>query len=77
MENFLLSKARINQQYKVVGMCENIDIKTKTRLLELGFFSGEEVKIIAKSIKGGVLLIEIRGSVLTIRVNEASCVIVQ
>lgn len=77
MENFLLSTAKINQQYKIVGMCEDIDIKTKTRLLELGFFSGELVKVIAKSIKGGVLLVEIRGSVLTVRVNEASCVMVK
>ncbi|MBO5884745.1 MAG: ferrous iron transport protein A [Clostridia bacterium] len=77
MKNFLLlSKGRIGDKYTIKKLCKDIDIKTKTRLLELGFFEGETIKILAKSLVGGVLLVEVRNSALTIRVTEAACVVV-
>lgn len=78
MKNFfLLSNGKIGQEYNIVSMCKDIDIKTKTRLFELGFFCGEKIHIRATSITGGVLLIEIKGSMLTIRKREAGCVVVE
>lgn len=76
MENFLLSMAKCNKQYTIESMCTNIDIKTKTRLFELGFFGGEKITVLNTSLLGGVLLVEIRGQVLTIRKKEAACVVV-
>lgn len=78
MKNFLLlSKGIVGTKYTIQSLCKDIDIKTKTRLLELGFFSGENVTILAKSLMGGVLLVEIRNSTLTIRITEASCVVIK
>ena len=76
MENFLLSKAKPNKLYTIVNMCSDIDIKTKTRLFELGFFSGEKIRVLNFSLLGGVMLVELRSQVLTIRKQEASCVVV-
>ena len=78
MKNFLLlSKGVIGTTYTIQSLCSDIDIKTKTRLLELGFFAGEKVKILAKSLIGGVLLVELQNCVLTIRTQEAYCVVIQ
>lgn len=77
MESFFLSNGKINREYTITGMCSFIDIKTRTRLYELGFFDGEKVLIISKSLMGGVLLVQIRNSVLTLRQKEASCVVVK
>ena len=72
----MLSDGVSGIRYTIKSLCKDINIKTKTRLLELGFFVGEHVEILAKSLIGGVLLVEIRNSVLTIRTSEASCVVV-
>lgn len=78
MENFLLlCDALVGTNYEIESMCDNIDIKTKTRLFELGFFSGEKLKVIKKSLNGGVLLVEIRNTILSIRKKEASCVVIK
>ena len=78
MENFFqLNQCKLKLDYEIVDMCQGIDIKTKTRLYELGFLPGEKLKILSTSLNKGVLLIQIRGSVLTLRTNEASCVIVK
>lgn len=55
-------------------MCEDIDIKTKTRLYELGFFKGEKIRVLKKSLMGGTILVEIMNNVLSIRKEEALCV---
>lgn len=72
----MLSKANFNVVYTIQNICKNIDIKIKTRLLELGFFEGEKIIVLAKSLAGGVLLVEIRGQVLSLRIIEASCVVI-
>ncbi len=74
MEIFLLPYAKTNVAYKIIDLCDDIDIKTKTRLLEFGFLKGETVKVIGKSLSGGVFLIEIMNTVLTLRLEETLCV---
>ena len=74
---FTLQEAKVGKTYTIVSMCKSIEIKTKTRLFELGFFENEKVKILAKSLLGGVLLVEINNTVLTLRKTEAGCVVVK
>ena len=66
--------AKLNKIYTISGMCDYIETKTKTRLLELGFFKGEKIKVLKKSLLGGVVLVEIMNTVLSIRKEEALCV---
>ena len=78
MEIFLtLNNAKIKKTYTIVGMCKSIDIKTKTRLLELGFLPKQKVKVLSKSISQGVLLVEVNYVALSIRKAEASCVVIK
>jgi ferrous iron transport protein A len=44
------------------------------RLLELGFTPGQEVTIIAKSPFKDPLAVSIRGTIIALRTNEASCI---
>lgn len=74
MESFFLYDAKLNKIYTISGMCDYIETKTKTRLLELGFFKGEKIKVLKKSLLGGVVLVEIMNTVLSIRKEEALCV---
>ena len=74
MEIFFLYNATLNKTYSISGMCDFIDVKIKTRLLELGFFKGEKIKVLKKSLMGGVILVEIMNNVLSIRKEEALCV---
>ena len=78
MEIFLtLDNAKLKKEYKIVNLCKNIDISTKTRLFELGFLPNQKVKVISKSISQGVLLVEINSVALSIRKKEASCVVIK
>lgn len=52
------------------------DTSTCTRLLEIGFTPGQEVKVIAKSPFRDPLAVSIRGSVFALRRHEAQCVII-
>jgi len=44
------------------------------RLQELGFIPGESVRVRLKLLFGGPLVVEIRGSSIALRQEEASCV---
>lgn len=78
MEIFLtLNCAKIGKDYQIVNMCKNVDIKTKTRLFELGFLPNNKIKVLSRSISGGVLLVEINNTSLTIRKEQASCVVLK
>lgn len=45
-----------------------------TRLRELGFVSGEEVRVVGRAPFGEPFLVEVRGAVIALRKNEAQCV---
>lgn len=58
-------------------ICEIVaPIKIKRRLLELGFVRCS-VKILKKSVKNGVFLLEIRGYVLALKRKEVACIFVK
>jgi Fe2+ transport system protein FeoA len=44
------------------------------RLRELGFISGETVRVNGRAPFGGPILVEIRGAVVALRKTEAECV---
>ncbi len=58
-------------------ICEiKAPIKIKRRLLELGFVECS-VKILKKSVRNGVFLLEIRGYVLALKRKEVACIFVK
>ena len=70
-----LNRAKINQNYKVVGFDGNDQIMR--RFLELGFSVGEKIKIVSTSLQKKVLLIEIRGYLLSVRADLLSRIFVE
>lgn len=63
-----LSSALINTYYKITKIQHNG--KTERRLYDLGFVKEEKIKIIKKSIFGGVFLVEIMGGLLAVKKRE-------
>ncbi|MBR1890641.1 MAG: ferrous iron transport protein A [Clostridia bacterium] len=63
-----LKDAKIKAQYTIEKI-DNIDKKINQRLCEMGFVSGQKVRVTNKSIFGGVRLVEIRGYTLSIRTS--------
>lgn len=61
-------KAKRNVQYKIVGFNGETD-NILRRFFELGFSTGQKVKIISQSSLKKVFLIEIRGYCLSVRRN--------
>lgn len=52
-------------------------LKIKRRLLELGFTSGQKVKVVRKSLLGETYLIELRGYSISMRKELAKYLIVE
>lgn len=44
------------------------------RILELGFTPGQEIELINKSVFNDPIALSIRGTIIAIRTNEASCI---
>lgn len=63
-----LSNANINCKYKIKKVICNG--KIERRLYDLGFINGQSVKIVKKSIFGGVYLIEIMFGLLAVKKKE-------
>ena len=51
----------------ICGYATGIDIRTKRRLLELGFVVGEKVKIENASTMKDVFLVAVRGCLMSVR----------
>lgn len=62
MKNFV-----INRVYKVKGYQKNVDERVKRRLCEFGFTSKTPFRVIAKSLLGKNVIVEIRGFVLSLK----------
>lgn len=71
-----LDKAKKNERFKIVGFVGQED-RVFRRFLELGFSRGETVKILNCSLANKVVLIEIRGYVLSVRRNLLERVVVE
>lgn len=71
-----LDKVKKNITYKIVDFLGEAD-NVKRRLWELGFTRGQSVRVLEKSLLKKVLLVEIRGYVLSVRRATLSCVVVK
>lgn len=57
-----------NTTYKIVGFNGNLD-NVSRRFMELGLIVGEKIKVCAKSLQKKVVLIEVRGYLLSVRAS--------
>ena len=71
-----LDRAKKGEVCKIVGFNGQFD-RILRRFLELGFSRGEKVKIVSTSLQNKVVLIEIRGYVLSVRKNLLDRVVVE
>ena len=75
MEN--LENAKRGVFYLIKGLSKIAPLKIKRRLMELGLFAGQKVRLIRKSLIGKAYLIEVRGYTLSIRKNLASFILLE
>ncbi len=71
-----LDRAKKGEVCKIVGFNGQFD-RILRRFLELGLSRGEKVKIVSTSLQNKVVLIEIRGYVLSVRKNLLDRVVVE
>ena len=71
----LLSELKTGEEGKIEDFKSDCTNKIRRRLLDLGFTSGERVRLARKSILGKVILIEIRGYTLSLQRKIANYVI--
>lgn len=72
-----LACANENVEYKICDINQSIGEKYVRRLKELGFITGEIVKVIKKSFLKKTLLISIMGYVISMRDTLAKNIIVR
>jgi ferrous iron transport protein A len=53
------------------------DHPSSHRLLEVGFTPGQEIEYISGAVFGDPMAFSIRGSIVAIRKNEASCILIK
>lgn len=63
-----LSEVKVGQWLKIVGFAGEGD-GVQRRFLELGFVPGESVRVVAKSLQKKVLLVEVKGYLLSVRTD--------
>lgn len=73
---FSLSNVKCGQEVTILNLAIQ-DYKTKTRLYELGFFSGKKVTMVRKSLLGGTLLVKIGTCEFVLRKDVAKLISVQ
>lgn len=71
----ILSELKIGQEGRIETFSEKCPIKIKRRLLDLGFTTGTKVRLVRKSILNKVVLLELRGYVLSLQKKIANYVI--
>lgn len=71
-----LDRAKKGEVCKIVGFNGQFD-RILRRFLELGLSRGQKVKIVSTSLQNKVVLIEIRGYVLSVRKNLLDRVVVE
>lgn len=72
-----LGKFKQGVYLKINGFARDVSTKIKRRLCELGLFVGQKVNILQKSALKKVLLIEVRGYVLSLRREQAEMVLAE
>lgn len=72
-----LTEIKNGGYHKLVVVDKKAPLKVRRRLAELGFTSGQLLKIERKSLLGETYLIEVRGSFLSVRKDLAKFLIVE
>ena len=67
-----LLKSKIGRWQKISGFSNDIPLKIKRRLMELGFIASQNVKVLRKSLFGKTFMLEIRNITLLLR-KEIVC----
>ena len=70
-----LDKAKKNKVYSIVAY--QAEDKVLYRLLELGFTVGQKIKILKTSLLGRACLIEIRGYLLSVKIEILKRILVE
>jgi len=73
--NVTLAEMRVGQKARVVHLM--VEGLTRRRLLDLGLLPGTEVRAAMKSPLGSPIAYEIRGSMLALRPEDASKIVVK
>jgi len=76
MESRTISNLKVGQSAKILGFASGLDLKTKRRILELGFVKDTYVTLEKKSILSKVLLLSLNGYLLCVRKNIAKKILV-
>lgn len=63
-----LDNCKVNVNYVIVSV--NCDIKIRRRLFEFGLFPNTPIRVLRKSLFGGVFLLEVRGYLLAIKKKQ-------
>ena len=70
-----MAELKVSQRARVTQLL--VEGLTRRRLLDLGLLPGTEVKVLMKSPLGNPMAYEIRGSVLALRSEDASKIVVK
>lgn len=70
----LLSELKIGHEGKIIGFNPACPTKIKRRLLDLGFIEGTKIRLVRKSMLNKVVLLELRGYVLSLQKKIAEFV---
>ncbi len=72
-----LFKCKSNRNYLIVGIKEDCYFSIKRRLLDLGFTQGQRVCKVKSSLLNKVVLVEIRGYLLSLKSKIADYILVE
>ncbi|MDR3626585.1 MAG: FeoA family protein [Ignavibacteriaceae bacterium] len=69
-------KTAADLKYGETGIISGIDGShpSSRRILEVGFTPGQEIELISKAVFNDPLAFSVRGTIIAVRKNEASCI---
>lgn len=67
----------MNESYVIKEVDNSLTFKIKRRIMELGFFVGEKVVVLKKSLQAKTFLVSINGCVFTLRKDVAKKVMLE
>ncbi len=62
-----LNTCKIGKLYTIDAIGEQLPLKIRRRMYDLGFINGQKIKVVRKSLLKKAILIEIRGYTLSLR----------
>ncbi|MDR0484036.1 MAG: ferrous iron transport protein A [Alphaproteobacteria bacterium] len=77
LATIFLSKAKLGKTYYIVRFANNLSFYEKDRLLSYGFFEGNSLKVLRKSVFGSTFQVRISDYNLVLRKKEANMIVLQ